>query len=196
MTSSEKKEKEETIENSNEEQTQEKELLEEMGSDESTEALTEKEISAEEIKKLEDQLAVEKDKYTRLFAEFDNFRRRTAKEKLELIKSANEKLCISLLPIADDFERAINSYKEDVNVDTIKEGTDLIFNKFSKSLEKANVKPIEVAQGDALDTELHEAITQIPAPSPELSGKIIDVVEKGYTIEEKVIRYAKVVVGA
>ena len=193
MTTSAKDDKKESIENL---ETTEATETNEQATEENTEATDPKEYTAEDMKKLEEQIANEKDKYTRLFAEFDNFRRRTAKEKLDLIKSANEKLCVSLLPVVDDFERAINSFQEDVSIETVKEGTQLIFNKLENSLEKAKLQVIEVSAGDTLDTEFHESITQIPAPSPELKGKIVDVVEKGYTIEDKVIRYAKVVIGA
>ena len=143
--------------------------------------------------RLQAELAESKDKYLRLYSEFENFRRRTAKERLELIQSANEQLIKSLLPVADDFERAEKSFKEQSNIDT--EGFTLIRNKFKKVLEQYGVKAMVIETGADFNADFHEAITQIPAPDPSLKGKIIDVVEKGYLLNEKVIRYAKVVVG-
>ncbi len=145
---------------------------------------------------LKQELAEAKDKYLRLYSEFENFRRRTAKEKLELVGTANEGLMHSLLPILDDFERADKSYSEDMDAKSIKEGVDLIYNKFKNVLEQKGIKKIEVEKGSDFDTELHEAITQIPAPEEELKGKIVDVIENGYLLSDKVIRYAKVVTGA
>ena len=163
------------------------------------EAETEAENSTgdKEVEILKDELAKEKDKYIRLYSEFENFRRRTAKEKLELMKTANEKAFSALLPILDDFERANeNAGKEDITVETLREGSELIFNKFKSTLEKEGLSLIEVNQGDEFDTEFQEAITQIPSPSPELKGKIVDVVEKDYKLGDKVIRFSKVVIGA
>lgn len=145
------------------------------------------------IKKLQDELAEAKDKYVRLYAEFDNHRRRSAKEKLEMIQSANEQLIKSLLPVADDFERAEKSFKD--RNDKEAEGFFLIKNKFSKVLEQYNVKAMEVGSGSEFNPDFHEAITQLPAPEEKLKGKIVDVVEKGYLLGDKVIRFAKVVVG-
>lgn len=145
------------------------------------------------LKKLQDELAEAKDKYVRLYAEFDNFRRRSAKEKLEMIQSANEQLLKILLPVADDFERAGKSFKE--KNDKESEGFFLIQNKFKKILDQYSVKEMEVGTGASFNPDLHEAITQIPAPEEKLKGKIVDVVEKGYLLNDKVIRFAKVVVG-
>jgi molecular chaperone GrpE len=141
--------------------------------------------------KLKDELAEFKDKYLRLYSEFDNFRKRTSKEKLDLIQNANEQLLVALLPIVDDFERASKAGEENQDV----EGYKLIQDKFNKSMEKYGVKIMKVESGSDFDPDFHEAITQIPAPSEKLKGKIVDVVEKGYLLNEKVIRYAKVVVG-
>jgi molecular chaperone GrpE len=146
-----------------------------------------------ELGKLKSEIAEQKDKYIRLYSEFDNFRRRTAKEKLELIQSANEQLLQALLPVADDFERAEKSFSK---TDKDLEGFFLISNKFKKVLEQYQVKIMEVGQGSAFNADIHEAITQIPAPSDNLKGKVVDVVEKGYLLNEKVIRFAKVVVGS
>ena len=136
----------------------------------------------------------QKDKYLRLYSEFDNFRRRTAKERLELIKTANEELMAALLPVIDDFERAIKaSDSQDEEIE--KEGTELIYQKLVKVLGQKGAKAMDINIGDEFDEDVHEAITQIPAPSEELKGKIVDVIECGYFLDEKVIRFAKVVTG-
>ncbi len=136
-----------------------------------------------------------KDKYLRLYSEFENFRRRTAKEKIEIINTASKDLIIDLLPVLDDFDRALKSLEGKENV-AAREGVELIANKFRKALDNRGLKEIEIAQGDDFNDEFHEAITQIPAPSTELEGKIVDVVEKGYALGDRVIRFAKVVTGA
>ncbi len=148
---------------------------------------------SEAITRLKEELEGAKDKYLRLYSEFENFRKRTAKEKLELIQSANEQLLQTLLPVADDFERAGNSFKDKNEKDL--EGFFLIHSKFKKVLELYGVKTMDVGKGADFNADLHEAITQVAAPEPVLKGKIIDVVEKGYVLNDKVIRYAKVVVG-
>ncbi len=153
-----------------------------------------KEDSVDPLKKIQDELAEAKDKYLRLYAEFDNFRRRSSKEKLEMIQSANEQLLTALLPVMDDFERAEKSFKE--KNDKEAEGFFLIKNKFRKTLEQYSVKPMEIKQGSEFNPDLHEAITQVPAPDEKLKGKILDAVEKGYLLNDKVIRFAKVVVGS
>lgn len=146
--------------------------------------------------KLEQELAEQKDKYLRMYSEFENFRRRTAKEKLDMIKTANESMASALLPVLDDFERALKSLENADNEDKGQEGILLIYNKLKKVLEQKGVTVMEIKPGDDFDAEYQEAITQIPAPEEELKGKVVDVVEKGYTLGEKVIRYAKVVIGA
>lgn len=148
------------------------------------------------VSKLEQELAEQKDKYLRMYSEFENFRRRTAKEKLDMIKTANESMAGALLPVLDDFERALKSLENTDNEDKGKEGILLIFNKFKKVLEQKGVTVMDINPGDDFDAEYQEAITQIPAPEEKLKGKVVDVVEKGYTLGEKVIRYAKVVIGA
>lgn len=148
----------------------------------------------DELKKLQDELAEAKDKYLRLYSEFENFRRRTAKEKIDMIQSANEGLLKNLLPVMDDFERAEKGFK-DLNTKEA-EGFLLIFNKYKKILEQSGAKVLDLKAGDDFNADTQEAITQIPAPSEELKGKVVDVVEKGYTLNEKVIRFAKVVVGS
>jgi molecular chaperone GrpE len=145
----------------------------------------------EELKEKYDEL---NDRYLRLYSEFDNFRKRTNKEKLELIKSASEDLIIDLLPVLDDFERALNAF-EDHNADPeLIAGVELIYNKFLNVLKQKGLKSMD-SMGKEFDTDYHEALTNIPAPSEELKGKVVDVIQKGYLLNDKVIRYAKVVVG-
>jgi molecular chaperone GrpE len=144
---------------------------------------------------LKSEVAELKDKYLRLYSEFDNFRKRTSKEKMDLIKTANEDVVKALLPTLDDFERALKSIGDDENQKSAKEGIENIYHKLFKTLESKGLKPM-VTLGAVFDVELHEAITQIPAPSDEQKGKILDEVEKGYYLHDKVIRFAKVVTGA
>lgn len=146
------------------------------------------------IEELGKKLETINDKHIRLQAEFDNFRKRTLKEKADLIKSGGESVLVNILPVVDDFERAIDSMKEIADDDAGKQGTLLIYNKFKEFLKQNNVKEIEAIEND-FDVDLHEAITKIPAPSEKLKGKVVDVVQKGYVLNEKVIRFAKVVIG-
>ncbi len=146
------------------------------------------------LQALETKLKEAEDKHLRLYSEFENFRRRTAKEKLELIGSASGSLMKKLLPILDDFERAIQSNKKVDDVKAIKEGFDLLFQKTKNILTSEGLKEME-AKEKPFDSELFEAITKIPAPSKKLKGKVVDVVEKGYYLNEKIIRHAKVVIG-
>lgn len=148
----------------------------------------------EDIKNLEEQIAELKDKHLRLFSEFDNYRKRTTKERIELFKTANSDLIQELLPVLDDFDRAMKSFEETEDAQAVKEGVQLIHNKLKGTLEKKGLKCMD-SQGKDFDTDFHEAITEIPAPTEDLKSKVVDVVEKGYTLNEKVIRYAKVVVG-
>jgi molecular chaperone GrpE len=147
---------------------------------------------------VEDQLKIdlqaEKDKFMRLYAEFENFRKRTAKEKLDLFETAGEKVITNLLPVLDDFERALAEMKKN-NEDEMAKGVQLIFDKFKNTLKKEGLKEIEIKQGDEFDPEIHEAIAQIPAPKKKLKNKIIDTVEKGYQLGKKIIRFPKVVTG-
>jgi molecular chaperone GrpE len=134
------------------------------------------------------------DKYLRIHAEFDNYRKRTNKEKLDIISTANASLLKDLLPVMDDFERAIANNEKVEDVASLKEGFNLIFNKFRMTLENKGLKPMQ-ADGEVFDADIHEAIANIPAPKKKLKGKVIEAVEKGYYLNDKVIRYAKVVVG-
>ena len=151
-----------------------------------------KEISVEEQLKLE--VKQEKDKFLRLFAEFENYKKRTSKERIELFKTANEDLMTVLLPILDDFDRGLNEIKKANDKELLK-GIELIKNKLNNTLTQKGLSLVEVEQGEVFDVELHEAITQIPAPSEDLKGKIIDVIEQGYKLGDKIIRYPKVVIG-
>lgn len=148
----------------------------------------------EQIGELELKIEEQKDKYLRLFADFDNYKKRAARERLELIKDAGKDIMSVFLPVLDDFTRAIKSAEESKDADSLKEGMYLIYHKMEKSLEQKGLKKME-SLGTDFDPELHEALTEIPAPSDELKGKVVDVVEDGYLLNEKIIRYAKVVVG-
>ena len=143
---------------------------------------------------LEDQVKEEQDKFLRLFAEFENYKRRTAKERIELFSTASEEVMISLLPILDDFDRASAEIEKDKDNEIFK-GVLLIKNKLFDSLKSKGLALIEVNKGDGFNADNHEAVTQIPAPTKDMEGKIIDVIEKGYKLGEKVIRYPKVVIG-
>ncbi len=141
-----------------------------------------------------DLLAEEKDRYIRLFAEFENYKKRTTKEKMEFFQYANQDLMISMLDVLDDFERALKEISKNGNEADLK-GVELIYQKLKNKLADKGLKPIEVNPGDSFDVDFHEAVTQIPAPSPELKGKIVDVIETGYQLHDRVIRFAKVVTG-
>ncbi len=147
-----------------------------------------------ELEIAQDALAAEKDKFLRLFAEFENYKRRTTKERIELYKTAGQEVIQAMLPVVDDFDRALNEFKgdkEDVHV----KGMTLISNKFKETLKSKGLEEMKVKAGDAFDADQHEAITQIPAPNKKLKGKIVDVVEKGYKLGDKIIRFPKVVTG-
>jgi len=146
------------------------------------------------ITELNGQLAAANDKYLRLSAEFDNFRKRTLREKMDLLKNASESIIVNFLPVIDDVERAMKAIEISDNLETTKEGINLIYNKFKDFTKQNSVVEME-AKGLVLNTDHHEAITKIPAPTEELKGKIVEVVQKGYMLNDKVIRYAKVVIG-
>lgn len=156
--------------------------------------LTEEEKLSQELEKANEQIEEQKDKYLRLSAEFDNYRKRTMKEKAELILNGGEKSISSILPIVDDFERALKNMETATDVAAVKEGVELIYNKFMSVLGQNGVKVIETKE-QPLDTDYHEAIAVIPAPNEALKGKILDCVQTGYILNDKVIRHAKVVVG-
>jgi molecular chaperone GrpE len=142
----------------------------------------------------EDRIKELNDKYLRLYSEFENFRRRTAKERLDLLKTAGEEILTELLPVIDDFERAMLAMSEKADLKTIKEGVHLVHHKFLHTLNAKGLKPFD-SKEKSFDPEFHEAVTKIPAPSKKLRGKVVDEIEKGYLLNDKVIRYAKVVVG-
>lgn len=178
-----------------EEKVQEEPVQEEADQEVKAEEAEEKEEKvAEKEPTTEEKLAELQDKYLRLSAEYDNFRKRTLKEKIDLQKSANVGLLEALLPVADDFDRALQSVDEAKDIEALREGFNLIFGKFIGFLGQQGVKEID-AVNKAFDTDLHEAITKIPAPTKKLKGKIVEVVQKGYYLNDKVLRYAKVVVG-
>ena len=158
-----------------------------------TETFEEKTLTVEE--QLQEDLAKEKDKFLRLFAEFENYKKRTTKERIELFKTASQDVMVSMLPVLDDFERALMHIEEDKEAEELRKGVLLIYNKLISTLEQKGLAKIEVNQGDVFNADDHEAITQIPAPSVDLKGKIIDVVERGYKLGDKVIRFPKVVIG-
>lgn len=152
------------------------------------------ELSIEETLQIE--IKELKDKYLRLYSEFENYRRRTAKERLDLINTASEEIIKEILPVIDDFERAFKASEKEDNGNKVREGNLLVFQKLVKTLENKGVKTMENLIGNPFDADTQEAITQIPSPSEDMKGKVIDVVEKGYTLGDKVIRYAKVVTGS
>ncbi len=152
------------------------------------------ETPEDKIAALQAELEKSQKEYLFLMAEFDNYRKRTVKEKAELIKNGGEKAMLGLLPVIDDFERAIDAIDKSSDVEGLKEGVDLIYNKFMKYLESQQVKPME-STGTDFDADIYEAVTTFPTPDESMKGKVIDTVQKGYTINEKVLRHAKVVVG-
>jgi molecular chaperone GrpE len=151
------------------------------------------EISAEEQIQLD--LVQEKDKFLRLFAEFENYKKRTSKERIELFKTASQDVMVSMLPVLDDFERALSHIEDDKEAEELRKGVVLIYQKLLKTLEQKGLEAIDVRAGDTFNADNHEAITQIPAPTDDMKGKIIDVIEKGYKLGDKVIRFPKVVIG-
>jgi len=144
---------------------------------------------------LQDELVAEKDKFMRLFAEFENYKKRTSKERIDLFKTASQDVMVAMLPVLDDFERALMHIEEDKEAEELRKGVLLIYNKLYTTLEQKGLSKIEVNNGDAFNADNHEAVTQIPAPSEDLKGKIIDVVERGYKLGDKIIRFPKVVIG-
>ncbi len=196
------KKKESTEAKKNTKTTQQKKKQEEKNASKKTEKKAEKEeITAEEEPKTEkaektdaEKLAEMNDKYLRLAAEYDNYRKRTLKEKMELTKSAGEDILVNILPVMDDFERGLNHMDEAKDLEAVKEGVKLIYTKFQEFLKQRGVKEIDAKEKD-FDTDLHEALTKIPAPTEKLKGKVVDVIEKGYYLNEKVIRFSKVVIG-
>ncbi len=176
------------------------EEVEEIISDtlENTAAETQEETSEQEELSVEDSLkedlAKEKDKFLRLFAEFENYKKRTSKERMDLFKTAGQEVIVSLLPVLDDFDRALKELSKSEDKEMFK-GVELISGKFKETLKSKGLEEVEAKQGDVFDAEVHDAITQIPALEKKLKGKIIDVIEKGFKLGDKIIRHPKVVVG-
>lgn len=158
------------------------------------EDLSELEEAVSEEERLRTELTAEKDKFLRLFAEFENYKKRTSKERMDLFKTAGQEVMTALLPVLDDFDRALSELSKLEDKEMFK-GVELINNKLKEILRSKGLEQIEVNQGDAFDAEVHDAITQIPAPDKKLKGKIIDVVEKGFKLGDRIIRHPKVVVG-
>ena len=156
--------------------------------------LNEQMADEQEVSRLRDELEASKDKYIRLVAEFDNFRRRTARERVELIQTASKDVVSALLEVVDDMDRASEQMEKTEDIALIREGNKLVFNKLKHILQQQGLKAMECMHQE-FDPELHEAIAEIPAPAPELAGKVVDVVQQGYYLNDKLIRYAKVVVG-
>ena len=161
---------------------------------------SEKEINVDTSKETSNESTIKeinldfKDKYIRLYSEFENYRKRTAREKIDIITNASENVLKEIIPVLDDFERAITNNEKVEDLSIIKEGFELIHNKMYKTLTNQGLKPMD-SIGKSFDPDIHEAITKIPAPKNKMKGKVIDVIEKGYTLNEKVIRFAKVVIG-
>lgn len=159
-------------------------------------AAEQEEVKAEEseLDKYKADLEKEKDKFLRLFAEFENYKRRTSKERVELFKTAGQEVMQAMLPVLDDFDRALKEISRSEDKELLK-GVELISDKLKSTLNNKGLEQLEVNQGDTFDAEIHEAITQIPAPQKDLKGKVVDVVEKGYKLGDRIIRHPKVVVG-
>ena len=159
-----------------------------------TEETQEQEVQKEQEPTAEELVAAEKDKFLRLFAEFENYKKRTAKERIDLYRTANQELMTVLLPILDDFDRGLAEIKKAKDKELLK-GMELINNKLKSTLTQKGLSDADAKAGDTFDAEIHEAITQIPAPSKKMKGKIIDVIEKGYRLGDRIIRFPKVVIG-
>lgn len=147
-----------------------------------------------ELESLQKQLNAEKEKFLRLFAEFENFRKRTARERTDMFRTAGQDVIVSLLPVLDDFDRAMKELNKSGDEAAL-QGVALIHNKFKETLKNKGLEEISVSEGDTFDADVHEAVTQIPAPDKSLKGKVVDVIEKGFTLGDRVIRHPKVVVG-
>ena len=172
----------------------EKEEIIEQTTSENNEATIDSAVELSVEQKLEEELANEKDKFIRLFAEFENYKRRTSKERLELFKTANQEVLLALLPVMDDFDRGLIEIRKSED-ELLLKGVELIYDKLKNTLNSKGLEEVEVKAGDIFNADFAEAITQIPAPSPNFKGKIVDVLEKGYKLGDKIIRYPKVVIG-
>lgn len=185
----------ENTSNQNELNPEEQELTDNTSEVEAgAEATTEESVELDPLEAAQQEIARLKDSYLRLLADLENTRRRAAKDKIEITATANKDLLTTLIPVADDFERAMASFSSSSDVEAIKEGVDLIYTKFFKALESKGLSRMD-AKGEKFDAEIHDAIAQFPAPSEDMKDKVIDEVEKGYYLNGKVVRFAKVVVG-
>ena len=176
----------------------EKEQVVDAAQTETVEVEAQQEEPAEELtveEKLQEEIKQEKDKFLRIFAEFENYKKRTSKERVELFKTASQDVMVSMLPVLDDFERALTHIEDDKEAEELRKGVLLIYQKLMTTLEQKGLAVVKVEQGDVFNADNHEAITQVPAPSDDMKGKIIDVIEKGYVLGDKVIRFPKVVIG-
>ncbi|WP_072530024.1 nucleotide exchange factor GrpE [Bacteroides ilei] len=187
------KEQREAAENAKTAESHEKDTQETQDTAEEEKELTAEEKLEKELEKAQKIIDEQKDKYLRLSAEFDNFRKRTIKEKAELIKNGGEKTICAVLPILDDFERALQNIQKAEDIKAVAEGVDLIFQKFQKVLAQEGLKEMKPV-GETFDTDFHEAVALVPAPNEEQKGKVLDCVQTGYKLNDKVIRHAKVVV--
>lgn len=186
----------ETAMSSNEELNNNQEQLNVEGENTSAESQENAAESANEaVRDFEAELKEKDDKYLRLYAEFENYKRRTSAERMELFKTAGQEIMLAMIPVLDDFERALKAMETATDVNSVKEGVELVSQKFKNTLVAKGLKPME-SIGEPFNADLHEAITNIPAPTEDMKDKVIDEVEKGYYLGEKVIRYAKVIVGA
>jgi molecular chaperone GrpE len=175
------------------EKTDEELLQEEVLNNEDQDTVEEeKQLSKEE--QLQEDLNKEKDKFLRLFAEFENYKKRTSKERMELFRTAGQEVIVAMLPVVDDFDRALKELAKSDDKEMFK-GVELINGKLRETLKTKGLQDLEVSPGDVFDADIHEAITQIPAPDKKMKGKIIDVIEKGFKLGDKIIRHPKVVVG-
>jgi len=178
-----------TTENTEQEQELDAATLEQNANGEQ---LIVEELSVEE--QLTQDLAKEKDKFLRLFAEFENYKKRTTKERIDLFKTANQEVLQAMLPVLDDFDRGLTAIKKTED-DVLIQGVELIFDKLKSTLVSKGLEEVEIKTGDIFNADFAEAITQIPSPSPNLKGKVVDVIEKGYKLGDKIIRFPKVVIG-
>lgn len=179
-------------ENATPEEQAENPLADELNVSAETEETIVNEVSAEA--KLKEDLALANDKYLRLYAEFDNYKRRTTKERVDLLQTAGKEVIVSMLTVLDDFERAAKAMESSTDVNAVKEGVALVQSKLKSILSQKGLKEMET-KGTTFDADIHEAITSIPAPTDDLKGKVVDELEKGYYLNDKVVRFAKVVVG-
>lgn len=172
----------------------EKSINEEINQNQEETSKKDEVLEKSEVESLKEELQKEKEQFLRLFAEFDNYKKRTAKERLDIFKTANSEVITAILPVLDDFERAVKEIEKSQENDLYK-GVLLIQSKLIEVLRGKGLKSIEVKEGDQFDTDIHEAVTQVPASTEDLKGKIVDVIETGYVLNDKIIRYAKVVIG-